>query len=204
LFIQTLVLLWTPGPATIAIMVSGMNFTLYRASIFAIGVWAGYLVNLSGTIAGITLLLSPDALNILQIFFTVYVIYFAYKMSGLGGNWKKEESKDKSQIKEANFTFAKGFALSLLNPKAYTVNLIMYFSFFGNVEPSFFSITVFFVIIAVSDFFALYMYALIGNFIYKKSYSQERMFWLNLISAILFLFVTLGALWAEQVASFFS
>ena len=199
LLLQSVILLWTPGPATLSIMICGINRSIKQAAIYTVGIWIGYMLNLGIVfLLGDFLFQSKQILHIMQVVFSIYIIYFAYKISGYP-EWRQSKHKSSSSTEKSpsseKFTLATGFLLSMVNPKAYSVNFIMFLSFFSGLEANISNSFIFFLIIGASDFIGIYLYAFGGNIFQKLSHFNK--FILNIILSFTFLFVTLYSIWSS-------
>lgn len=110
------VLLATPGPATISLLYSGINYGFKKSLPYLFGITAGFVFNLAVSALGAGALLEFDAVyTALKFVMLGYILYLAYKIATsapLGGGGEAKP-----------LHFFQGVLLNLLNPKAYTAAL---------------------------------------------------------------------------------
>ncbi len=121
-----LVMSISPGPSNVMLLASGMNFGFVRSLPLLFGITCGFLsmVLLVGLGLGEILAMSPAAYLVLKILCAVYVLWLAVKIarSGAAG-----AAGDPSMARPIGFIEAALF--QLVNPKAWTVALIVTVSY---------------------------------------------------------------------------
>lgn len=121
-----LVMSISPGPSNVMLLASGMNFGFVRSLPLLFGITCGFLsmVLLVGLGLGEILAMSPAAYLALKIVCAVYVLWLAVKIarSGAAG-----AAGDPSMARPIGFIEAALF--QLVNPKAWTVALIVTVSY---------------------------------------------------------------------------
>ncbi len=121
-----LVMSISPGPSNVMLLASGMNFGFVRSLPLLFGITCGFLsmVLLVGLGLGEIMAMSPAAYLALKIVCAVYVLWLAVKIarSGAAG-----AAGDPSMARPIGFIEAALF--QLVNPKAWTVALIVTVSY---------------------------------------------------------------------------
>ena len=119
----TSVLLGTPGPATISLLYSGINYGFKKSLPYFLGIIIGFFCNLLIAAFGISAILEYQLIyNILKYTLLLYILYLAYKIATSTPFVENTESKP--------LLFSQGLLLNLLNPKAYiaVVSILSQFS----------------------------------------------------------------------------
>ncbi len=119
----TSVLLGTPGPATISLLYSGINYGFKKSLPYFLGIIIGFFCNLLIAAFGISAILEYQLIyNILKYTVLLYILYLAYKIATSTPFVENTESKP--------LLFSQGLLLNLLNPKAYiaVVSILSQFS----------------------------------------------------------------------------
>jgi threonine/homoserine/homoserine lactone efflux protein len=114
LIITTAALLGSPGPAPLSLAATSASYGINKALPFYFGILLGLVAVIVGAIFGVALLIEshPNARVILQILASTYLLYVTYKIATAPIN--------KTENQQSNCpSFADGFILNLLNPKAY-------------------------------------------------------------------------------------
>ena len=124
LIIFTVVLLGTPGPATLAVAATGTVFGFRQGVLFTAGLVVGFGVVLVLESWGLSRLLSqyPELKFYLQWFGLAYVIFLAFKIATA-----KPVTDDQPSSRAP--TFFDGLILNISNPKAYAAVLVIYTQF---------------------------------------------------------------------------
>ena len=122
-------LLGSPGPAPLALAAVGASFGVKKGTPFLLGILSGLTVALIGAAFGLYALfvLHPAAKIIVQIAGGLYILYVAIKIATAPVAITGEaQSKIPS--------FADGFILNLLNPKAYAAFFAIFSQFLLPIE----------------------------------------------------------------------
>lgn len=117
-------LLGSPGPAPLALAAVSASFGIKKGIAFLCGILAGLAVAMIGAVIGLSALFSlyPSSRLVVQIIGGLYIFYVAFKIASA-----PVIIDSKSQNKTP--TFADGFILNLLNPKAYAAFLAIFSQF---------------------------------------------------------------------------
>lgn len=116
LAVFSVVLLATPGPATISLLYSGINYGFKKSLPYLFGVTAGFVFNLAVSALGAGALLEFDAVyTTLKLVMLGYILYLAYNIATSAPLDGGGEARP--------LHFLQGVLLSMLNPKAYTAAL---------------------------------------------------------------------------------
>ncbi len=107
----TIVIVGTPGPATISVLHSGINYGFKKSFPYLVGVVMGFSWNLSMAAFGVTILEHQILYRVLQYTMLAYIFSIAYKIA------TSAPLEQGSQSKPLNFF--QGLLLNSLNPKAY-------------------------------------------------------------------------------------
>jgi len=121
-----LVMSISPGPSNVMLLASGMNFGFVRSLPLLFGVTCGFLsmVLVVGLGLGEILAMSPAAYLALKVLSAAYVLWLAVKIARSGASGGAE---DTSMARPIGFIEAALF--QLVNPKAWTVALIVTVSY---------------------------------------------------------------------------
>ncbi|KJE37085.1 lysine transporter LysE [Thalassospira sp. HJ] len=111
----------TPGPGNFLLLASGANFGIARTIPLILGISSGFLsmVFLIGLGLGEVLERFPMAQDVLRLICFAYILWLAYKISQI----RSLDGTDPKTSKPIGFVQAA--MLQLLNPKAWTVALIV-------------------------------------------------------------------------------
>ncbi|GAA0615907.1 LysE family translocator [Thalassospira tepidiphila] len=111
----------SPGPGNFLLLASGANFGIARTIPLILGISSGFLsmVFVVGLGLGEILERFPMAQDVLRVICFGYILWLAYKISQI----RSLETKDQTTAQPIGFVQAA--MLQLLNPKAWTVALIV-------------------------------------------------------------------------------
>tara|TARA_B100001029_G_C14904801_1_gene363007 strand:- start:91 stop:717 length:627 start_codon:yes stop_codon:yes gene_type:complete len=178
-FIFATIMVITPGPANLVLMLSGAKFGFYKSIPFVIGVTFGKLFLTLGLGLGLLTLVYSNILllNTIKILGTVYICWLSWKILFL--------KIDKTPLKDQNLlppSFINGLLVHPVNPKAWAMIIAAYtqFTSFGesNLEISWFIE----VAIVASTFFTIQVIShslwcwggdIILNFLAKTNISRQ-------------------------------
>lgn len=128
-----LLLLGTPGPATLGLAAIGATFGVRGGLSFLGGILVGLCITIAGAAAGLAALLAayPSLRITLQFIGGAYVCYLAYKIA------TAPVANNPANIDPGKAPrFRDGVILNVLNPKAYASLLAIFTSFLLPLEPS--------------------------------------------------------------------
>lgn len=127
----TVLLLGSPGPAPLALAAVGASFGVRRGIPFLLGILLGLFGAMLGASFGIAALLTlhPKAQSVMQVLGAAYIVYLALKIA------TAPVIVDESGHQQAP-SFADGFILNLVNPKAYAAFLAIFSQFLLPFEHS--------------------------------------------------------------------
>ncbi|MEQ8314960.1 MAG: LysE family translocator [Gammaproteobacteria bacterium] len=125
LILATLMLMGSPGPATLGLAATGANVGFRRGLPFLLGVMTGLAIVISGAALGLATLFEnfPQLRLTIQTFGTIYICYLAYKIA-MAPILSEDE-----QAAAGNPVYLDGLLLNLLNAKAYAVFLAVFSQF---------------------------------------------------------------------------
>jgi threonine/homoserine/homoserine lactone efflux protein len=121
LLLASLVVMGSPGPATISATAMGAAFGLRRALAYVAGLIVGTTVVLLAVAFGVGAAISaiPHGAQALAWASAAYILYLAFKIAGAPPLSRIDE-------RTAPPVFASGFALAIANPKAYLAIAAVY------------------------------------------------------------------------------
>lgn len=125
LTVSTVLLLGSPGPATLTLAAVGATSGIRGGLPFLVGILLGLVVCIVTAAFGIAFVFEsyPGAVVTVQLLGAVYLLWIAYKIGSapvLGE--KSEASSSRPAVKD-------GFVLNLLNPKAYAAFAALFSQF---------------------------------------------------------------------------
>ena len=125
LLLATLMLMGSPGPATLSLAAAGATVGFRRGLPFLSGILTGLAVVISGAALGLATLFEnfPQLRIVVQGLGTVYICYLAYKIAVAPVLSEQEQANSKQPA------FVDGFLINLLNAKAYAVFLAVFSQF---------------------------------------------------------------------------
>ena len=111
----------SPGPGNLLLLTSGANFGLTRTIPLILGISFGFLfmVLIVGVGLGELITLIPGLSNLLKVACIIYVLWLAYQIAKSAGINSSNNSLSKPM------SFIQATLLQWLNPKAWTVSLII-------------------------------------------------------------------------------
>ncbi len=130
LCLAVIALLGSPGPGPLALAGVGAAFGPRRGAPFLFGILAAIIVVMLLTALGASTLLaaSPKLRVVVQLLALIYIVYVAWRIAGVAAFTSGEE--------ETAPSFADGFLLNILNPKAYAAFTAIFAAFsITHVEP---------------------------------------------------------------------
>jgi len=125
LITTTFLLLGSPGPAPLALAATGASHGFRKGVPFLAGILAGLAVAIIGAIAGLATLFAsfPGLRLTVQILGSAYICYIAFKIA------TAPIIDSDAGPKPGAPSFADGFILNLLNPKAYAAFFAIFSGF---------------------------------------------------------------------------
>ena len=125
LLLATLMLMGSPGPATLALAATGASVGFRRGLPFLLGIMTGLAIVISGAALGLAAVFEnfPQLRMIVQILGTAYICYLAYKIAFAPVLTDHPEQAAEIPV------YADGLLLNLLNAKAYAVFLAVFSQF---------------------------------------------------------------------------
>lgn len=176
-----LVMSISPGPSNVMLLASGMNFGFVRSLPLLFGITCGFLsmVLLVGLGLGELLAMSPAVYLALKVLSAAYVLWLAVKIarSGAAGT-----AGDPSLARPIGFIEAALF--QLVNPKAWTVALIVTVSY---TDPSRYlsSLMLLIAVFAVVNVPSIGVWSLSGQALRRALGEGRRIVWFNGAMAVL-------------------
>lgn len=136
LLLATIVLLGSPGPATLSLAAVGATFGVSRGLPYLAGILTGLMCAMAGAVFGVATLFVkwPEARWIIQSLGAAYLFYIAYRIATAPILAQGEAAPHLTP------GFRDGFILNLLNPKAYAAFFVLFSQFllpFANVTISY-------------------------------------------------------------------
>lgn len=181
----------SPGPSNILLLASGANFGLARTVPLILGISFGFLTMVLGVGLGVARVLEayPVSSVALRIACTVYILWLAVKMfSHRGSGLSRSDNKiDKP------FTFLQAAGLQLVNPKAWTVALIVTVTYLPP-EASLSSLALLLTLFAAVNIPAISIWAISGHALRDFLGEENRMNIFNKVMAILLVAAMLPAI----------
>ncbi|MCG8413440.1 MAG: LysE family translocator, partial [Pseudomonadales bacterium] len=125
LLLATLMLMGSPGPATLSLAATGASVGFRRGVPFLLGILVGLAVVISGAAMGLATLFQnfPGVRVVVQTLGTAYICYLAYKIASAPVLSEDQQASAKQPA------FVDGFLINLLNAKAYAVFLAVFSQF---------------------------------------------------------------------------
>ncbi len=124
-------LLGSPGPAPLALAATGATFGVRAGLPFLAGILCGLAVAIVGAALGLSALFAafPKAALAVQIIGACYIVFIAYKIATAAVISAADQE-------ESAPSFAQGFILNLLNPKAYAAFFAIFSQFLLPLDSS--------------------------------------------------------------------
>jgi len=125
LLIAAIVLLGSPGPATMSLAAVGATAGITKGTPYLLGILTGLVSAMVGAIIGVAAIFVqwPDARLVVQSLGALYITYIAYRIASapiVGSNDTDEH---------ATPNFRDGLVLNLLNPKLYAGFFVLFSEF---------------------------------------------------------------------------
>ncbi|WP_417768044.1 LysE family translocator [Stappia sp.] len=122
----------SPGPGNFLLLASGANFGLLRTLPLILGISFGFLSMVLAVGLGLGQLLhsQPVLTTGLRLACAAYIVWLAWRIAG-----SRSIGSHSADGMETPFTFLQASALQLLNPKAWTVALIVTVSYLPPEAP---------------------------------------------------------------------
>ena len=177
LFFFFLLMFGTPGPAVIALTISGMQIGFKKSLPFLFGIFVGAFFTFLVAFAGVgTILLSFNWLyKTLQIIGALYMCYLAWKIA------TSPTLNISNNNNLTTFSFTKGILLNVLNPKCYTIAFAGFLSF-SNSNHYFLSSILIITIGMLCVFFTQPLWCYFGS-LFKRIFSNSK--WNRIINIFL-------------------
>lgn len=136
-FTTAILLIGTPGPATLSLAATSASFGIKRSMPFLFGILFGMALVIIGAVAGMASLLTgwPELRFTLQAIGGIYIIYLAYKIISAPIVIDDGENKKLPSLLD-------GLVLNLVNPKAYSAFLALFSQFLLPAETEFTSFVI--------------------------------------------------------------
>lgn len=121
----TLVLLGSPGPATMSLAAVGATAGFAKGGAYLVGILLGMLFAMAGSVLGVATVFTqwPQARWTIQILGAAYIFYIAYRIASAPVLITDETEP------QAIPGFRDGFVLNLLNAKAYMALFVLFSQF---------------------------------------------------------------------------
>lgn len=171
----------SPGPGNFLLLTSGANFGLVKTIPLVLGISFGFLtmVFLVGIGLGKVFELLPSLLIILKVLCLIYVVFLSYKIA----RSSVLENDDKDSLSKP-ISFIQAALLQWLNPKAWTVSLIVTLAY---TAPDHYlaSLIMTIAVFAVINIPSISLWAVSGSCLQRFLSLGNRMQYFNLTMAIL-------------------
>ena len=167
LMILMFVAAFTPGPNNLLSSYSGFNFGIKRTLPLIYGVTFGFPLLIIIINSGLIIFFKkfPALQEIIKIFGSVFILYFAYKVAL---NKSSGEQKIKNPAKFFNMLF-----FQFINPKAVLFAIIVV-STFINMNENFIRDTAIVLSVAISfSFVSIFSWCLLGKFLRKFATNEK-------------------------------
>lgn len=169
----------TPGPNTMMLFASGVNFGFRRTFPHMVGIGAGFFSLLLGVGFGLGALLStvPVLYTALKIAGAAYLVYIAWKIG-------MSRALPDGKVGERPLTLLQAAAFQWVNPKAW-VMAVTAMTIYTN--PDRYTLTVFLVGLAfvLTNFPAVFTWAGFGSVLRSWLSDPVRLKWFNITMAVL-------------------
>lgn len=185
----------SPGPSNLLVLASGANFGFARTLPLVLGVSSGFLamVFLVGTILGPVLARLPELYVVMRLVCGIYVAWLAVRIAGSRSIGSVGDTAAASPM-----GFLQGALLQLVNPKAWTVALIVTVSY---TEPERFlaSLVVLIALFAVVNFPSIAVWAVSGAALRRVLNHGRRIVLFNVGLAMLLVGSMIPALLSSSI-----
>ncbi|SFO40206.1 Threonine/homoserine/homoserine lactone efflux protein [Cohaesibacter marisflavi] len=174
----------SPGPANFLLLASGANFGVLRSLPLIFGVSLGFLSMVFAVGLGLGQLLkeAPMVETGLRVACGAYILWLAYKIAGarsMGDNAGNEGEKLAKPV-----SFIQAALLQLLNPKAWTVALLVTVTYMTE-QDYLANLIVLVAVFAVVNIPSISIWAISGAALRKRLSQGSRLIWFNRIMALL-------------------
>jgi len=179
LMILMFVAAFTPGPNNLLSSYSGFNFGIKRTLPLIYGVTFGFPLLIIIINSGLIIFFKkfPALQEIIKIFGSVFILYFAYKVAL---NKSSGEQKIKNPAKFFNMLF-----FQFINPKAVLFAIIVV-STFINMNENFIRDTAIVLSVAISfSFVSIFSWCLLGKFLRKFATNEKFIRAFNYVMSLL-------------------
>ena len=173
----------SPGPGNFLLLASGANFGFTRSVPLVLGISTGFLsmVFCIGLGLGEVLQRFPVLYTLLRFACAAYVIWLAFKIATSRSLAKDNQTKMPQPI-----SFIQAAFLQLLNPKAWTVALVVTVSY-TSLENYFTSLVVMIVLFAAVNIPSISVWAIFGSILQGVLAQGNRIAVFNIVMAIVLL-----------------
>lgn len=180
----------SPGPGNFLLLASGANFGFKRTLPLVLGISLGFLSMVFAVGLGLGQLLEqfPAIYMILRVFCGLYILWLAFKIAksrSLGEDTNTKVSKPISFVQAALF--------QLLNPKAWTVALIMSVTY-TSTENSISNLLILITLFAVINIPSISLWAISGAALRQTLTKGRRIIIFNITMAALLILCMLPLL----------
>jgi len=171
----------SPGPGNFLLLASGANFGFARSLPLIFGISAGFLSMVLGVGLGLGEVLQafPEVYSVLKILCGAYILWLAWKIAN-----SRSLGSNKTDTLPTPITFIQACLLQLLNPKAWTVALIVTVTY---TTPSNYltGLLVLIGVFATVNLPAISIWAIAGASLQDFLNQGKRIIWFNMSMAIL-------------------
>lgn len=180
----------SPGPGNFLLLTSGANFGFARSIPLVLGISFGFLSMVFAIGLGLGAVLESYPLigKLLRLACTAYVLWLAWKISQ-----SRSLGKAGAEQLETPFSFIQAASLQLLNPKAWTVALIVTVAYLAP-EAGVGQLLVLIAIFAVVNIPSISIWALSGHGLRRVLAKERRIAAFNVAMAILLVVSMIPAL----------
>ncbi len=179
---------FSPGPNNLISATAGRQKGVWGVRFFVLGVVSGVFLILTFCVYFVDFVFSffPSIESFVAYLGAIYLFYLAYKIFFSGNLQEKEQEKD--------FTFLMGFSLQFLNPKFVIYALTVTSVFVVPYTSNKFLLLVFTSSLAITAFFSLFSWAILGSFLrnFLKNKKQANIF--NGVMSLLLVYTALAML----------
>ncbi|WP_119305960.1 LysE family translocator [Cohaesibacter haloalkalitolerans] len=174
----------SPGPANFLLLASGANFGVLRSLPLIFGVSFGFLSMVFAVGLGLGQLLkqAPMVETGLRIACGAYILWLAYKISGVRSLGADDGKQGEELVKPISFIQAA--LLQLLNPKAWTVALLVTVTYMTEADYLG-NLIVLVAVFAVVNIPSIGVWAVSGAAFRQHLSRNNRLLWFNRIMALL-------------------
>lgn len=171
----------SPGPGNFLLLASGANFGFARSLPLIFGISAGFLSMVLGVGLGLGEVLQafPEVYTVLKVLCGAYILWLAWKIAN-----SRSLGSEETDTLPTPITFIQACLLQLLNPKAWTVALIVTVTYTspGNYISGLFILIGLFAMVNLP---AISTWALAGASLQNFLNQGKRIIWFNIAMALL-------------------